>query len=228
TARHWGDLRLDTWAGDFNGSTWFAASRDTLYAFDLHKERPEAYWRVSELGGEAARIQVLRRHASRLHLIVGGDELERWTYELPDIVLRERASIKGTDGALFAVEYSMHDLGPDGHVLGAEPLEDGGALMLEVSTPDAGPWRLALDGRGLAGPPMLSQAHVVVPIQTDEGSALLVEPIGGVTEPVRIELAGTRHPRLRVHNNRLLIHGQVGRVTVFDLASATLMRSLRV
>ncbi|MGI9332548.1 MAG: bpX6 domain-containing protein, partial [Gammaproteobacteria bacterium] len=116
TARHWGDLRLDAWAGDFNGSTWFAAGRDTLYAFDLHKERPEAFWRVSELGGETARIPVLRRHASRLHLIVGGDEPERWTYELPDIVLRERASIKstdgqGTDGALFAVEYSMHDLG---------------------------------------------------------------------------------------------------------------------
>jgi hypothetical protein len=95
-ARPWCDVQLDAFAADYDGATWFVSRGGTVYAIEALGEAWSHAWKVHE---QDAVVHALRRDAQALHVWFvkaatgpqAGTIGELWRYELPQLVLRQRA-----------------------------------------------------------------------------------------------------------------------------------------
>jgi hypothetical protein len=97
TAEDWRDARLEAFAPDFDGALWFVAEPGGLLAVETATKGFDSTW-AAPLPGPALAIARSETHCS---LLVGGQQTELWTYELPSLTLRHRESLpQGRSGAL--------------------------------------------------------------------------------------------------------------------------------
>ena len=102
--RPWCDARIDRFAPDFDGLTWFVARGGTLYAVDATAARFEHLWKVDEAG---AVVREVRRSATSMSAWFEWRPSETpqrqmrppevWTYELPSLTLRRRQPVEARD-----------------------------------------------------------------------------------------------------------------------------------
>lgn len=50
----WGEMAIDCYAENYDGSFWFAAHQDVLYVLDALAKEPQALWRLSDVGQRVA------------------------------------------------------------------------------------------------------------------------------------------------------------------------------
>ncbi|MBO0753189.1 MAG: hypothetical protein J2P53_13815 [Bradyrhizobiaceae bacterium] len=67
--QHWCDARFTRFAADFDGSTWFVARGDTLYAVDATATRCTHLWKVDEQG---ATVHAIAREAKSMSALILG------------------------------------------------------------------------------------------------------------------------------------------------------------
>ena len=117
--RPWCDARIDRFAPDFDGLTWFVARGGTLYAVDATAPRFEHLWKVDEAG---AVVREVRRSTTSMSawfewLPPTASQRARppevWTYELPSLTLRRRQPVEAHDESLVVTA-----IGPEGDVAG--------------------------------------------------------------------------------------------------------------
>jgi hypothetical protein len=110
SARDLGELvDLGAFALDFDGSTWFAAFRNSIAAVDLAAPDLRSSWRVAGLPG---RVMNVARAGDSLSIALAEEPLMVWRYALPGMVLRDRVATEwsggwpalGADGTLAVVE----------------------------------------------------------------------------------------------------------------------------
>lgn len=90
----WCDARLSLRAQTFDGSIWYVAAGDTLYAIDATTDGWEHLFQVTEAG---ARFIDLGRDETRLHVMLelGAGRRHIWKYDLPTHRLRSRQEREG-------------------------------------------------------------------------------------------------------------------------------------
>jgi hypothetical protein len=226
-ARSWCDVRVDTWARDYDGSMWFAAEGSRLMAVDALATRWDALWQVTEVG-EA--VMSLSRNRSRLSLLTraGPADLEQWTYELPALVLRSRddvASGEPANAALLA-------LAPEGvvatlrHVItveGGESFEE-----LEVWKSNRLSERVQLDF-GSESDRLTARAEAFgLPVRTAEGVRVFLFDGDAGWLRLQIRLTAARRASLRLDRRSLTVADDRGRILVFDLARGAQLCNLRL
>ncbi|QDG51495.1 hypothetical protein FIV42_12290 [Persicimonas caeni] len=87
-ASHWCYADISRWADSYDGSIWFVARVDTFIGVDAMADDFSALWRVAEVGGWVSSMQ-----RSEEHLSFVLQNCEVWNYELPSLMLRERAEV---------------------------------------------------------------------------------------------------------------------------------------
>lgn len=101
----WCEAQLTTWAPDYDGSIWFAATRDGFLAVDATAPKLACLWRVNEVPGSIVTINRTPNHCSLLSYVHENrdawgnpapvtESWQRWTYQLPNLVLRRRENVE--------------------------------------------------------------------------------------------------------------------------------------
>ncbi|MCP3139971.1 bpX6 domain-containing protein [Pyxidicoccus xibeiensis] len=131
-ATAWCDAPLDAWAPTYDGGVWFTASQRSVMMVDALAPDLRALWRVGDLPG---RVRCLAADAARMSCLT--EELERWTYDVPQgPTLRARTPMMSVEkGTAFRLLSSS--LTADGEVAARVAL-----LVPKPSppgTPDDGP-----------------------------------------------------------------------------------------
>lgn len=87
----WLEAELDAWASDFDGETWYAAKGTTLFAVDALKPKLYSAWKVDA----AARIEQVAASSSSFTMVSVGedDRAELWQYEAAGRTLRTRSAL---------------------------------------------------------------------------------------------------------------------------------------
>ncbi len=93
-ARAWGETILSDWADTFDGDTWVIVRDAEVLALDACGDRIRALRRIDGLQG--AFVAIARSPSALAVLAVKADEVERWRFDLPEWVLRERKAIVDT------------------------------------------------------------------------------------------------------------------------------------
>jgi MoxR-vWA-beta-propeller ternary system domain bpX6 len=232
-ARYWCDVRIDRFAADYDGATWFVASGSALYAIEATAERWQHSWKVEE---RDATITALRRDAQALHVwFASGAGGEVWSYELPQLTLRLR-----TRTAPDRPRPLASALSPAGDVACWVESEDGPQAELYSDKR----WRpVPLSDAPLLGAPILDGGLVgfvtrfasddtaadAAPAPRVEGLCLSLLDTKELALRARIILHGDSRPvGARVRGERLLVFDAHGRLLVFSLKSGEALRRLRL
>lgn len=92
-AGFWCDAAFLAFAPTFDGNLWFVGLKDAFYAIDANAADFEAIWNVSDIGGSVSDIA---RSKTKLVLLINSKSgFEKWSYDLPNLVLRSRNQVKG-------------------------------------------------------------------------------------------------------------------------------------
>lgn len=215
----WCDARVTACAPGFDGSIWYVAQGDTLYAIDATQAGWEHLWQVSEPG---ARILAVAREPTSLAALF---ELEHrgyevWTWHLPSHRLLGRSRLDGVGRVLAA------SLSPRGELAALELAGDGGGSSLYVLR------KQGAEVIGVAGEPgeprrsALSEEWLVTP-GGERGGALDVFDTGAARLRLRVALEGSR-PTGRICGDHLLVFDDRGRLLVISLATGAVIREARL
>lgn len=226
-----GEVRVDTFAPDYDGSLWFMAAGDAVFAVDALSQGLKAVWRVDRLGG---RVLALARAELSLVFTVDGAPPERWSYELPSLTLRQRTSLEIAN--LDPLEWRWRigqSVGRTAVLRAPVPLAQAPGstvdffLSFQMSAQEATRFELALPGSGEPRAPVLDGEWLAVPFERPDGvEVLLMDAKGGLA--ARFLLRGARKVAIRFTHYLLTIADDRGRVLVYDVEQGTVWRDLRV
>jgi hypothetical protein len=237
----WCDARIDRFAPDFDGLTWFVARGGTLYAVDATAARFEHLWKVDEAG---AVVREVRRSATSMSAWFEWlpsktpqrqtRPPEVWTYELPSLTLRRRQPVEASDET-----PSVTAIGPEGDAAGwtaGADTETGRPQPTKAwCLPRNGNRKDALEaprtGDVLAwsDPPCLTSEWALVPVR-ERGRVLLhLLDMPALQVRARISLEGEMQTMgARFQGDRLIVFDSYGRVLVVSLTSGAVVREYRL
>lgn len=226
----WCEAELDAFATDFDGSQWLVARRGELGVIDALDARLTSL-RVLPFDGRALAIG---RAAHECTIIVQGEDVTRWRFELPSFTLRARKPIRaasapesvaiGIAAASSSSGALLQRLAPAAPpparasvqiVFAADTRADG--TLIEIAPEGAAP--LAVDVRGDFVVTVTREAEGVVARLLDDKS---LEPRLIVT------LLGAHRASARLFGDTLSLGDDRGRLLAFELAHGGLLRSHRV
>jgi serine/threonine protein phosphatase PrpC len=219
--RPWCDARFDQFAPDFDGSTWFVARGDTVYAIEATADRWEHHWKVDE---RAAAVGAIRRDSKTVSVwfVKAGTNGETWTFEVPSLTLRHRQPIEKADA-----RFLVGTISAGGKFAGwqAEVDKDPVAQAFMHGT-----WKeLAVSTTSLPEVPYFANEWVAVPVVDQEGTTIHLMDSTSFQERARIELEGAiRNVGVRLQGDHLLVFDGCGRVVVLSLRSGAVLRDYRV
>ena len=144
-ARPWCDAKLDTWAADFDGSVWFVARGETLFAIDALSSGWDDLFRQEERGATVAAIARDDTNVSALfsmndEAIAGADEI--WTFDAAPLTLRRRRQVPRVPS------QSVFALSPDGTLASCARIGSDQDQDAPAQEGDPGAERGAWDARG--------------------------------------------------------------------------------
>jgi hypothetical protein len=234
--RPWCDARFTRFAPDFDGSVWFVARGDTLYAIDATATRWTHLWKVDERGTVVRAIARDARWMSAL--IVGQGRCEVWTFELPSITLRRRQPIeRDKDGR--PVE-GMGAVVPHGLVVGwqTEPpagQDDEDPAIRTIVTDTNGGWKASpLTAPEAPKNIAVSNGWIALPVNelqvADAPSRHVIHLLDSANCAVRMRITvnGAGPARARIQGDRLIVFDGGGRLIAISLSSGAILREHRL
>jgi hypothetical protein len=249
--RTWCDARIDQFASDFDGMTWFVARGGALYAVDATAARFEHLWKVDEVGAVVRQVRrspislsawfewlppktASLRAASLKAPPVKPRPSEIWTYDLPSLMLRRRQPVEDHGRLMSAAIGAEGDLA--GWMAGDE---------VEPDTPQRiRAWCLRQNGQrddlpdvpaGVVDmdtsiePPSLTTEWALFPVRQGARPALYLLDMTALRVRARIVLEGeVESIRARFQAERLIVFDGCGRVLAISLASGAVLREYRL
>jgi hypothetical protein len=232
--RPWCDARIDRFAPDFDGLTWFVARGGTLYAVDATASRFEHLWKVDEAG---AVVRDVRRSATNMSAWFDwlppktpqrqSRPCEVWTYELPSLTLRRRQALEAGNESLVVTA-----IGPGGDAAGWTAGQD-----------TTGAWCLLANGgrRNLlerpatdnvltwSDPPCLTSEWALFPMRVPGRVLFHLLDMAALQVRARISLEGEMQTvGARFQGDRLIVFDGCGRVLAISLTSGAVVREYRL
>ena len=230
-AHHWCEAKLDAFASNYDGGTWFVGVADESYAIDANAENFEALWRVPDIGG-AVRA-VVRSPKQVKFLTLDAEGFETWWYELPNLTLRSRNQRKWLENAGESVLYTVN-ISEGGHSI---------VVMQQLSPSEesvAPPrfYALIFDHEHLARrldfppevvridrPEIFSQYSAVTSYTANEATINIY--FGGGNLTATITLAGAKSVSVKFDENHLTVVDDYGRLLVYNYKNRILHQNLR-
>lgn len=247
-AEPWRDAALQAIAPDFDGALWFAAIDNALIAIDASAPGLEALWREPNIDGRAVAINRSATHCSLLLLqTVAKNEwgnpmlpqasMERRTYALPSIVLRDRtmlAAPAANGGAPIAAAMSIT---PEGQTIYVSADHVGRAAaaggyrgqLLVASDPTKGTlYEELISEPSEPLPAALNESWAV--LSTRSASGVCCRILDRASWRVRARFTRERATAVvsRFHGSRATFADDLGRLIALDLESGRILRNLRV
>jgi hypothetical protein len=248
----WQDAALHAFAPDYDGALWFIGLEDVIIGIQAASESFDALWREPKLGG---RIVAINRSPAHLTLLISEtvdrddwgrriepqSRLERRTYALPQLVLRDRNELPAAAADSTLSENTQLTLGPEGLAVqlscsleGDRPGPDtnqpsSAVYLVTVSDPAKG--TLFREQSSLATIPLpmaLSDSWAVISTRTKAGVCCRLMDRREWRVRARIELERAEHVSTRLLGSRCTISDNLGRLIAIDLETGELLRNLRV
>jgi hypothetical protein len=236
---HWCDARFTRFATDFDGSVWFVARGDTLYAIDATASRWAHLWKVDE---RDAVVHAIAREAKWMSALIIGPRLsEVWTFELPSITLRRRQPVewekdgRPIDGLNAVTPFGVlagwqtvpqarsdHD---DPRVVTIVADTSGRWKSLPFSAP-AAPKNVAMINGWIAVP--VEEWVTVRPLTHQPRTAIHLHDSSNLAIRARIMIDGAARAGVRIQGDRLVVFDSCGRVIVVSLSSGAVLREHRL
>ena len=231
-AHHWCEAKLNAFASNYDGSTWFVGVDDEFYAIDTNAENFEALWRVADVGGAVHSVVRSLKQVKFLTLDAKGFEI--WWYELPNLTLRSRNQRKWLENA---GESYLHTAN----------ISEGGhsAVVMQQPSPadeSAAPPRfhaLIFDHEHLARrfdfppevaridrPEIFSQYSAVTSYTANR--AVINIYFGDGSPTAVFSLADARNVSVKFDENHLTVVDDCGRLLVYDYRNKRLKNNLRL
>lgn len=215
----WCDARITAFARDFDGSVWYVASGDTLYAIDATTAGWEHLFQVSEPG---ARIAAVARDGSSLAALFsfsGDPRSEMWTWELPAHRLRARTPLVGAGAVREALVPASGRLAA---LMGAKG--DGQRVRLHRGGDSVASVRpMSIDLRRSA----LNEEWLLQAGGDDEASSIELVRLDSAQVRLRVALDGGRAGG-RIRGDRVVVFDDRGRLLVISLRTGAVIREVRL
>jgi len=241
TARPWCEAELECFAGTFDGSAWLVAVHGDFLALDATAPGLSTLWNSRAVGKRILTIARDRAHASLLTLrevttdAAGRpvESWERWTYDLPGLILRYRPAL---DDPCLGGE-AMRRVSPAGVTCTASPdysdedLLTGCALRVngkEVAVGDDIVKITYEERQEFQLRPVLSDDWIAFWTTRESGVECWLADTGDRQVRANWMLLGATHATLRFQEDVLTVADDRGRVMVINLQTGDRVRDLRV
>lgn len=238
--RPWCDARIDHFASDFDGLTWFVSRGGILYAVDATAARFEHLWKVDQAD---ATVREIRRSSTSMSAWFDWLPTETrqreprppevWTYELPSLMLRRRVPVEDRDN-----RFLVAGIGADGDMGGWAP----GPAPPEGSPKSMKAWCLLRNGnrrdvlKRPAGAdvlewaaPCLTREWALFVVREARGASINLLDMPALRVRARISLLGDlQNVGARFQGDRLIVFDSCGRVLAISLSSGAVLREYRL
>lgn len=238
-AGEWCEARVEAFAPDFDGALWFVGVGGEFYAVDATEKGFDALWRVPEAGERV--VGVARTTAVCRFLTAAEARVERWVYNLPLLVLRERAEAELLPDAGAVCVQLRATLSAGGvfvdQSLYCRAVETAGAVTfvplprLRLRVFDGAEARREFDigdADARPGPPEVWGQLVASPVYERGGARVRLFDLRLDRAVCEMSLAGAARVSLRLDEKTLTVADDCGRVLVLDHERNCLMRNLRI
>jgi hypothetical protein len=222
TARSWCEARLDAWAPEFDGTTWYVAHGRDLIGVDVAAPRLDGPWGVGDVG----RVLAMAVGDGRLALVVRGDgPAQVWEFDTGTRRLLQREDLELGPQSGCAVT-------PEGHAATMDvPSQDAPSLPGELTWTRLGqrPSRLPISplARAPSGGLAVSGSRLAYQTRTTAGTEVALLDLDTGRQLALVDLPGTAHVSARLSGRLLAIGDDRGRVLVLDLDRREVLRRLR-
>jgi serine/threonine protein phosphatase PrpC len=215
--RFWCDARIDHFASEFDGATWYVSRGGCMVAIDALSDRWEHLWKTDEAG---AVVSAFERDAQALSVCFERKgERAVWTFELPAHTLRQRRPIP--EGS--SVEHVA--ISPAGQLAGWTADE---SALPTASVLVGGVWHELALSSAVQVPPQVTDKWVAFTDDAPEGTTVHVYDASSRKERAVVQLEGSRSARVRFQGDRLLVADDRGRILCFCLTRDLVVRDWRV
>ncbi len=228
-AGYWCEANLTTFAPTYDGNLWFVALNDEIYAIDTNAKDFEAVWRVPDMGGN---VYEVARSKNKLMLLVDlpGKGIEKWWYDLPDLVLRsrnqgthwyetknERQSVWGISSFIaYSVVVKQEIMEPETRLEFVAEVYDYDTGIAKFDFPS--------DIVNIAKPQIMERQCVLIKYTKDAMFVTLYE-----IPDVRLAMFYLRQSKsghVRLDEKYLTITDELGRIIVFDHKEKILRKNM--
>ncbi len=208
---HWLDLTITKWADCYDGNTWLVGRDDIIFALDVHSSEQNALWSVGKLPGT---VNSIKRSLHCFTFCLATEEsFELWTYQLPNLYLKERSPYKQQN----LKDFYPVTLRDDGIIAGTKEDDrsqfgifcENGNINWNHLDVTSEPNELELLGR-----------YLYAVTAFDDSVSLHVCPVQHLDVKPRVlsvRFEGAGHLLKRAQGDLLLIHHSDGRVLVVDV-----------
>jgi len=216
TASDWISCPFDSWADHYDGLVWNAVIANRIVAIDTSKDKLAIIWQVGDLPGKI--IDFLDNGATQTILIVAGEDLEQWRYDLPARRLSQRDAFAPPHEDFVKVMAHAQNSMP----MYVRIKEDDSGATLLVTRPGGTqlPFVLGADNEQLTAD--IRDGWLVVHSTIGDGSFRCQVADRSVNKVVaELTLAHADHPRISANDNHLLMFDRAGRLVDIDCMAAT-------
>jgi hypothetical protein len=228
-ASYWCDTKLNVFAPNFDGATWFVGLADEFYAIDANARNFEALWRVSDVGGTV--YAAVRSKTQVKFLTLDAKGFETWWYELPNLTLRSRNQRKWLETTDQSILYSAN-ISEGGHsvVIMQQQGEESEHLRFYANIFDhehlARKFEFPPETIRLNHPEISNQYSAVTGYTQSKAVVNLF--FGGGNLIATFVLKAAQNVSTKFDENHLTIADDCGRILVFDYKNQALRYNLRV
>ena len=247
----WRDAAFQAFAADFDGALWFVATDSALIALDASAESLDALWREPKLEGRVFSICRSKAHFSILMLLTSQKDewgrktepsvsLERRTYSLPSIVLRDRNELATPAPSAGVTGFAM-TIAPEGQSVfvsvsavipppyGVIGSGEEAHCLLTATDPRKGTLFEELAPAGSETmPAALSESWAVLSARSHQGINCRVLDRKDWRVRARFSLERATKISTRILGPRATFADDLGRLIALDLDSGEILRNLRV
>lgn len=226
-AAFWHEAKLDTYADTFDGSIWFAAEGENLFAIDVQDKTFKSFWHVSNLPGSLSRPC---RSATSLAFMVNEDDHAKslWRYDLPNLILRHRDYLEELhDKIILDLSVSASGTVKMIHIQEA-PDENQSIFYLQANLSKKCiniPLNMA---PGKIHPIAASEEWFAIPLEDEFGMTIYLVDQNNPKIRMCLKLPNTKSARIRFFDNEMTICDDQGRLIRMDLYYGAIVRSLSV
>lgn len=250
-ADDWCEARVDAFAPDYDGSLWFVGAKGDFYAIDANAKGFDALWRVPEAGDNV--VFVARSASTCRFLTTDFGGVEKWTYSLPLLPLRDRTRIPNIPENVFCIDlraaFSSDGVYVDQSLYGSlsEPAAPSSkitaalakdlvtifktfpVLQLRVFDNDVVKREFIIGDQDCRpGQPAVLGNVAVSPVYETEGARVRVCDLQDGHIKVELLMSKATQVSTRLEEKTLTIADDCGRLMVVDLIRNCLVRNLRV
>lgn len=237
----WCEAEISHFAPSFDGSVWYLASGQDVYAIDAGASRLDALWRIPGVGRV---VSPLTTAQSTMSLITFQDNnFWLWEYQLPEMRLKNKNLLPFSRALESVVHLRLLSCPDSGALDVSTVLPASQTVEGEVSAEQPqqilfrknnGNWvellRLQI-GEQVSSDPVLAGNWFVVCITSKTRTRILLYQVAKASVPVvrlSVEIEGSANPKVRLDSSTLAVADDSGRLQVFELTYGERIRDIRL